>query len=211
MHAQRNRAPRWRPPSDDLVLAATDRAYRHDYGERASVALMAIADHLAMEWNPITSRRLRPIVDRLTQRGLLERARHHGRDGWTPTEAGSRQLVGALARGVGDDLPESPQHRQWRIAREHAAARLEGLCSELGELLAEVGAMLSAELASSTEWLTRAKALHDLAGGIGVAVYCLHERPEPSDDKPDHDDTPLPLGAPVSWRHYWLWDAGRAA
>lgn len=208
---KRARVPRWHPPSDLLVLAAVDRAHRHrfneDYGD---ATLKEIAQHLGTTWGPHTSRRLRPIVRRLTDDlGWLRQTRHRGHDGWALTDAGGERLARALLDGVGDELPESPQHRQWREAREHAAARIDALKNELGEALAEVDKMLDAEVpAPAAEWLAQAGTLRQLAAAVGVARYCLYERPEPDDAHADRDQFIEPSGSPVSWRHPRSWDPG---
>ena len=211
MQDQRIRGQRWQPPSDELVLAAVDRAYRHrptlDYGDPPA---SAVADHLGITWNAHASRRLRPILARLSdERGWLRRSRVRGRDRWALTEAGSRRLAQAAVDGVVDELPESPQHRQWRTAREHAAVRLAELQDELSELLARVNAMLEApEPAAAADWLSCVQPLRDLTEAIGVATYCLHERPEPHDPTADRDERIEPHGSRSSWRHPRAWDPG---
>jgi hypothetical protein len=211
MQAKRIRAQRWQPPSDPLVLAAVDRAHRHRFHEEyGDATLPEIAHHLGMDWGPHASRRLRPIVRRLTDNlGWLRQSRHRGQDGWALTDAGAGRLARALLDDIADELPESPQHRQWRAARDHAAARIEGLEGELGELLAKVNAMLDTdERASAADWLACAKALRDLTVAVGVASYCLYERPEPDDARADRDEGIEPTGSPVSWRYPRSWDPG---
>lgn len=210
MHAKRIRAERWRPPSDALVLTAVDRAHRHRCRDDRDVTLPAIADHLGMPWGPHASRRLRPIVDRLTgERGWLRHSRRRGRDYWALTTAGERRLTRALIEGIADELPESPQHHAWRAAREHAAARIDGLRCELRELMARVDVLLDADPApAAADWLATARPLRDLAVAVGLASYCLYERGEPDDARADHDAIIEPAGSPIGWRNYRSWDPG---
>ena len=211
MHDQRIRGQQWQPPSDELVLAAVDRAYRHrptlDYGDPPA---SAIADHLGIAWNAHASRRLRPILARLSdERGWLCRSPVRGRDRWALTEAGSRRLAQAIADGTIDELPESPQHRRWRAAREHASVRLAELQDELSELLARVNTLLEAsEPAAAADWLSCAEPLRDLTEAIGVATYCVHDRPEPDDARADRDERTEPRGSRYSWRDPQWWDPG---
>jgi hypothetical protein len=143
MQVERIREQRRRPPSDALVLAAADRARRHRDGSERGATLAAIADHIGMTWGPHASRRLRPIVDRLaSELGWLQHSRWQSRDYWALTSTGSERLSRAMVEGIAEELPESPQHREWRRLREHAAARIETLRAELGELLAEANAMI---------------------------------------------------------------------
>lgn len=211
MQDQRIRGRRWQPPSDELVLDAADRAYRHrprlDIG---NPPLSEVARHLGVTWDAHASRRLRPIVARLSdERGWLRRSRVRGQDRWGLTEAGSRRLAQAALDGIVDELPESPQHRAWRAARDHAAARLGELQDELSEVLARVNVMLEApEPVTAAEWLACVQPLRDLTEAIGVATYCLRERPEPDDATADRDDQIEPHGSRYSWRHPRSWDPG---
>lgn len=210
MQAKRIRAQRWQPPSDELVVAAVDRAHRHRHRRDAGATLSDIAGHLGIPLGPVASRRLRPIIDRLTnERRWLAHSRRQSRDHWALTDAGVERLSRALIEGIAEELPESPQHREWRAAREHAAARIDVLQSELSELLAKLDALLDAEDPPPTsDWLSLAKPLQDLTMAVGVAHYCLYERPEPDDARADRDDLTEPAGSPVSWRHPRIWDPG---
>ena len=169
MQDKRIRRSRWRPPTDLLVLAAVDRAQRHrQFPEHGDPTLSEIAAHLGMAWGPHASRRLHPLVDRLTHElGWLERSRRVSQDRWGVTDAGAERLARASVDGVLEELPESPQHREWREARAQAAARIERLQSELGELLAKVGRLLDADdPVPASEWLARrGAAARSHAGG----------------------------------------------
>jgi hypothetical protein len=207
MQDQRIRGTRWRPPSDPLVLAAVDRAQRHRQNPRSGdPTLSEIAAHLGMTWGSHASRRLRPIIDRLTgELGWLERSRRVSQERWGLTEAGAEGLARAGGEGVLEELPESPQHRAWREARAHASARIDGLQNELGEQLAAVGRLLDAdEAVPASEWLAAGDELPGLIGAVAIATYCLHERPEP-------DDATAAPAAPhglQSWSHPRVWVPG---
>ena len=207
MQDKRNRRSRWRPPSDLLVLAAVDRAQRHrQFPEHGDPTLSEVAAHLGMAWGPHASRRLRLIVDQLTgEFGWLERSRRVSQDRWGLTDAGAQRLARAGVDGVLEELPESPQHREWREARAHAAARIEGLQSDLGEALAKLGRLLDAhDPVPSSEWLAQMEPLRELVQAVAIATYCLHELPEP-------DDATAAPAAPHSlrgWRHPRAWDPG---
>lgn len=208
MQDERIRVPRWRPPSDELVLAAVDRAQRHrptpDSGEPT---LSAIAAHLGMTWGPVASRRLRPLVERLThERGWLQHSHRTGQERWALSDAGADRL--ARAAGVLDELPESPRHREWRAARAHAEARIEELRGELGELLAKVNGLLDAsDPVPSEEWLAYAEPMRALIEAVGMATFCVHELAEPDDNASDHHDR-APRGSRYTWRHPRMWDPG---
>ena len=210
MQAKRIHASQWQPPDDALVLAAVDRADRHRSRRDLGVLLQDVAAHLDMQWGPHTSRRLRPIIDRLTDElGQLEHSRHQRRDYWQLTDAGTKALSRALLAGVGDELPESPQHRQWRAAREHASARIEGLKNELGERLAALNALLDApDPPPATELLAFAEPVKELIEAVAIAHYCLYERAEPDDARADERDPRQPLGEFAKWRHPRMWDPG---
>src|SRR4051812_16830714 len=105
MQGQRNGASSWEPPSDALILAATDRAERHSGREGPGVLLSEIAGHLGIVWSSVASRRLRPPIGRLTRElGWLERHRVHGLERWAVTPAGLEELRRALDEGIADEL-----------------------------------------------------------------------------------------------------------
>jgi hypothetical protein len=62
--------------------------------------------------------------------------------------------------------------------------------------------------AAAADWLSCAEPLRDLTEAIGVATYCLHERPEPDDATADRDERIEPHGSRYSWRHPRTWDPG---
>jgi hypothetical protein len=211
MQDQRIRGSQWRPPSDELVLAAVDRAQRHratpDSGDPT---LSDIAEHLGMTWGPVASRRLRPIIDRLTrERGWLQRSRRRGQDRWALSDTGSQRLARAGAEGIFEQLPESQQHREWRAARAHAAARIEPLRGELRDVLANVNRLLDAsEPVASADWLACVEPLRDFIEAVAMASFCLYELAEPDDAAAVHAEGVVPRGSRYGWRHPRTWDPG---
>jgi hypothetical protein len=127
---------RFEPVSDDVVLAAVERAERHrereGEGEGEGVMMSDIAEHLGVVHGSWTTRRLRPQVEAFIAAGLLVRSRRHGVLIWGLTSSGRRRV----ARG-GESvvLPESPQHRVWRHARTLAAERIDGLREQVRSVL----------------------------------------------------------------------------
>jgi hypothetical protein len=206
----RERQQRWRAPSDELVLAAVDRAHRHTYVPENDASTAEIATHLGIAWGPVTARRLRPILARLAgERGWLSHSHKHRRDCWKLTSKGACALAGAVAAGVREQLPESPQHRQWRAARDHAAARIQVLQSELGELAGKLTDLLDRDSPPpACELVALARPLRDLTVAVAMAHYCLYERVEPDDARAERDEPIGPAGSPWSWRYPRLWDPG---
>jgi hypothetical protein len=165
------------PIPDATVLAAVDRAERH-HG-RARVPVWLIFEHLGI---PRRSRRVRAQLVALVEGGELRRSRAHGVEQWGLTPRGRRQLL------PGDEqLPESPQHCAWRSARTLAAREIDRFRSDLGNTIADAGALLDGTATSDT-WLMLAERLHYRARRLGSATYCLNEWAEPGDDRADIDD-----------------------
>ncbi len=69
---------RYEPVSDELALAAVDRAVRHDEHGRENVTLGEIAAHLGFVRTGWTTRQLHPRLDALAANGLLSAARRRG-------------------------------------------------------------------------------------------------------------------------------------
>jgi len=129
-------------PSPELVLAAVDRAERHSRKpNQLGVPKSPIAAHLGLPHSSWTTRRVRPILERLETDGLIEQLRRHGVTLWTPTSNGRRRLS-ALQRAGTIALPESPQHRAWREARAAAEARHEEFRAGLRHELAQASTLL---------------------------------------------------------------------
>jgi len=163
---------------DVTVLAAIDRAERHR--GRQGVPVWLIFEHLGI---PRRSRRVRAQLQALVQDGAIEQRRAHGVDIWVLAPSGRKRLQEA---GL-VDLPESPQHREWRNARVLAAQEIERFRASLGDALKEASARLS-DTPGSDAWFELAEELRCAARRLGSAIYCLHEWMEPSDDRADIDD-----------------------
>jgi hypothetical protein len=163
---------------DVTVLAAIDRAERHR--GRPGVPVWLIFEHLGI---PRRSRRVRAQLQALVQGGAIEQRRAHGVDIWALAPSGRSQLQGAGRV----DLPESPQHRQWRNARTLAAQEIERFRAAMREAVTEASALLS-DTPGSDVWFELAGRLQGAAWRLGSATYCLREWMEPGDDQADVDD-----------------------
>jgi hypothetical protein len=122
------------PVADDEVIAAVDRAARHrapeGRGDRG-VPVWVIVDHLGFVRSGWATRQLRPQLDGLVAGGMLETSRRHGRTCWTLTSAARKRLAAWQRAGKVPELPESPQHRTWRMARTYAAENIDRLRAEV--------------------------------------------------------------------------------
>jgi hypothetical protein len=175
--------------SDALVLAATERAERHQLRGEPGVMLSDVFAHMGFVYNGAATRQLRPRLDALLSAGALEQTRRHGVKLWVLTSAGRRQLAEARRKGEAVELPESPQHRKWRHSCATAAERIEGYREELRALLCEADTLLAAGTRTHSDlWFCLAKRLRAPAVNIGAAIHCLMEWPEPEDARPDVDD-----------------------
>jgi hypothetical protein len=163
---------------DVTVLAAIDRAERHR--GRAGVPVWLIFEHLGI---PRRSRRVRDQLQSLVKDGVIEQRRAHGVDIWALAQCGRRQLQGAGRV----DLPESPQHREWRNARTLAAQEIERFRGALHDTIIDANALLN-DTPGSDAWFELAERLRCASRRLGSATYCLHEWMEPSDDRADIDD-----------------------
>lgn len=114
------------PVSDDMVLAAVDRAERHWPHQRAEagVSLGQILSHLGFVRTAWITRNVRLQLEALVSGGLLRTLRRHSIAMWTLTDVGRERLDTYLKSGDVDALPESPQHLVWREARTLSAAHL---------------------------------------------------------------------------------------
>lgn len=86
---------RFKPVSDELVLAAIDRAERHRPNERQDVPLWDVAAHLGFVKSGWTTRQLRPQLDALIASGLLAGGRRYGFDVWGLSIVGRSHLRAA--------------------------------------------------------------------------------------------------------------------
>jgi hypothetical protein len=177
----------YKPVSDTLVLAAIDRAQRHDpEGYDHGVLWSVMVEHLGFAHSSATTVKLRPQVSRLKAAGLVERRKTGGYTAWRLTSGGRQQLARARRKREELELPESPQHRVWRDARATAARRLDGLREQLRGSVAEATTLLDGEGDSDAYFRLRFRVGSQLER-LGAAAYCLHEWPEPDDAHADVD------------------------
>ena len=158
--------------SDELVLAAVERAERHREREGEGVMMSDIAEHLGFVHGSWTTRRLRPQIDAFIAAGLLVRSRRHGVVVWGLTSSGRRRVEQASGAVV---LPESPQHRVWRHARVLAAERIDGVCEQASGVLEEAMDALDSEGVRSDAWFALAERLQSACWQFGSVTYCLSE------------------------------------
>lgn len=183
---------RFEPVPDELVLAAVERAERHQQRESRGVLLGDIARHLGFVHGSWTTRRLRPQLEALVAAGEMSRDRTHGIVVWGLTSAGSRRLARARRAGEVRELPEAPQHRAWRHARAAAGDRIEGFREQVRRAVGEAAGLLDALDTDSDAWFAAAEGLHSACRRLGSAVYCLWEWQEPNDARADVDDRCAP-------------------
>jgi hypothetical protein len=180
---------RFEPVSDELVLAAVERAERHREREGEGVMMSDIAEHLGFSHGSWTTRRLRPQIEAFIAAGLLVRSRRHGVVVWGLTSSG-RSRCGQASGAVG--LPESPQHRVWRQARALAAERIDGVCEQASGVLEEAMDVLDSDGVRSDAWFALAERLQSACWQLGSVMYCLSEWAEPDDATADVDDRTEP-------------------
>jgi hypothetical protein len=177
--------------TDGFILAALERAERQTGS--SEVWLRVFVEHLGLEPTAQTSRRLRPDLGYLCHAGLLRRGEAKGREYWSLTAAGRKELARSRAADVVRDLPESPQHRAWREARIRAQAEVPGF-RQLVHAVLEEARKLNAGYGrgASLECFELAERLCSALWLLGSATYCLAEWQEPEDHIADVDRDPGP-------------------
>ena len=161
-----------------------------------------VFEHLGI---PRRSRRVRAQLQALVQDGAIDQRRAHGVDIWALAPSGRRRL-----QGVGRvDLPESPQHCQWRNACTLAAQEIERFRASMRDAVTEASALLS-DTPGSDAWFELAERLQRAARRLGSATYCLHEWMEPDDDRADIDDQVSPGDLSLNPRERQQREARRA-
>ena len=209
------------PPSDELVLAAVERAWRHRARDTpavpacAAVPVWSILEHLALAPRSAGAGQVRSRLSVLHAAGWLERSRRHGVPTWALTSAGRGRLQQERRAGaqLQLQLPESPQHRAWRQARTAAARENERLRANLRERLGEAALLLKAEPPPHSDaWFELGHALQHACRCVGSASHCLYEWDEPRDLHADVDEQLDPaderLDPPERARRR-AWRAGR--
>jgi ribosome-binding protein aMBF1 (putative translation factor) len=174
---------------DPLVLAAIDRAERHDPHDRSGVPVWRVYDHLSIAKRSGPARRVRARLDALETAGSVVRSRRHGTPTWALTSTGRRRLTLARRAGNVRELPESPQQRAWRDAKTTAALEIDRFLSRLRDALDDAARLLdSSPAVTSDAWFELGERLHRDCRRVGSATYCLREWNEPDDTRPDVDD-----------------------
>jgi hypothetical protein len=179
---------------DELILAAVRRAVLHGPVGTEGAPLRAVLAHLAITRRTSAARDLRRRLEELGRDGALRRVSVHGVPVWQLAPAGIRLLAAAERAGRTPVLPESPQHLAWRRARKAAGQELARFATRLEADLAQADAMLAALSAGaavapcSDLWLALGRELLGDCRRLGSASYCLHEWPEPGDERADRDE-----------------------
>jgi hypothetical protein len=176
-------------PSDELLLAAIERAGRHQARDTPAVPVWTILEHLAAPRRSAVARHVNERLDALRAAGLLERSRRHSVPTWALGDRGLERLRQAQGAGALPALPESPQHRAWRGARAVAAQEIERFRASLRDRLDEAALLLDAEEPPRSDaWFELGEALQRACRRVGSASHCLYEWVEPHDLRADIDD-----------------------
>jgi hypothetical protein len=173
--------------TDDLILAALDRAECH-HGYQGAPR-WAILEHLSITPQSKKGRAVKAQLPKLGQAGLIKPGRQYGVEQWILTPKGRKYL--AQIPEATASLPESPQHRNWRDARDAAEQEIEDFYLRLRDCVDAAADLLSMPMppgASSDEWFEIGELLHRACRRLGSATYCLHEWAEPPEDQADPDD-----------------------
>jgi hypothetical protein len=171
------------PVSDLLVLTAIGRAECHNLPQR--VLWGDIALHLGLEASSATTTRLRPLVGVLVDAGEVIQSSHGGYSTWALTEQGRDRLKNQRGAAKPLELPESPQHREWRQARAQAASELHRIRDQLGATLKLALSELSDERSEPEAWRATGKSLGTDCTRLASAYFCVHKWPEPDDTQRD--------------------------
>lgn len=216
------RHPRATPPArapDELVLAAVERAGRHQAHDTPAVPVWAILDHLAVAPRSAPARHVHARLRAMQAAGWLERSRRHGVTTWALTATGRRRLRRAQRTAELPPLPESPQHRAWRHARTLAAHELARFREALRERVEYAALALDADPPPHSDaWLELAEDLQRGCRRLASASHCLYEWSEPDDARADIDQHVEPADAQLGAaerrarragrRNVRLWDDG---
>lgn len=178
---------------DVLVLAAIDRAERHDPAQRRGVPVWAVYEHLTVARRSGPARRIKARIDALEGAGCVERSRRHGVATWALSNKGRRRLTRALVAGEVPELPESPQHRRWREARTLAEQEIGRFHAAVEKDVQTLTNLLDEGVETPSEvWLEMAERLPGSLRRLASAIHCLREWAEPDEDRPDVDEDAEP-------------------
>jgi hypothetical protein len=183
--------PRKRRPeiSDLLVLAAVGRAQLHRIPSGEAVPVWHVVEHLDVPRRSAAARDVRAQLVTLEGAGALASSRRHGVHVWQLTPAGRCRLTRARRRGEVPALPESPQHRRWRVARTLSSQEIERFRGELRDALEHALRLLDENRpVSSDAWFNAGERLEEACTRLWSASHCLYEWNEPTDDRADIDD-----------------------
>jgi hypothetical protein len=137
-------------------------------------------------------RRVLPLIEQFRARSLTL---------WRLTNPGQKHLDAARKAGKVGTLPESPQHRHWRQARQVATAHISEFREHLRKLLADATGLLDAhDPANSDTWHALGRRMEFACEALASASYCLQEWPEPDDSRADC--TPHGKGDRRTPQHY---------
>jgi hypothetical protein len=170
---------------DALILAALKRAELHSGRDQVGAHYSSIVAHLGLKMGSSTGHKLRPRIREMEAAGLIRGFKRRGAIVHTATPKGERVLT-AAGEVV---LPESPQHRHWREAREAATERIGGFRDDLQALMSEGAALLADEATDSEAWVGFGEKVGKACKRLGSATYCLREWVEPSDATADIEDS----------------------
>jgi DNA-binding transcriptional regulator PaaX len=189
-------------PSNDLILAAIERAICHRGRNEPGESLSTIKEHLALPHTGWTTLKLRPKLQELEAAGLIEQSRRSSHNVWGLTSKGRKRLNAVRTELT---LPEAPQHRRWRDARAAAGERIAGFRADLRAALDRATNLLDTdEDTDSATWFELSERLNQAGRLLASATYCLRDWAEPDDAHPDLDNPPY---TQRGRRHIGSWDS----
>jgi DNA-binding PadR family transcriptional regulator len=184
------------------LLAAIERAERQVVlpGERKGARRKEVVAHLGLDWYPGNARRLKGQLEALKAEGCVEieekmpyrsivalTLRGHDR-----LQLARRQKV---PEAMPEALPESPQHREWREAREAAEEREDEIRSLATDAVQEAHtALLKPAADTADELMVIGDRLHRVFWRFASAVYVRQEWAEPDERSRDKDP-----GKGIAW------------
>lgn len=189
--------PKTPPPeviTDGVILAALWRAECHRGYQGAPD--WAILEHLSLTSRTKKARQVKARLPELMQAGLLSQSRREGIGQWFLT-AQARKRLAEVPEAMAS-LPESPQHRRWRDARDAAEYEIEGFYLGLRDAVDAAADLLSMPMppgASSDAWFEMGERLHRACRRLGSASHCLYEWAESPEDESDRDERREPSDA----------------